>query len=164
MKTSSPILNVKEIELLYEINQQNIPELGSLDSADHLESLMKISLKTIVLKYENKIIGFCLLFNEGSSYDSPNYKYFNNKYDKFIYVDRVVVASDFTAKGGGTLMYQDVFNFAKKNKLTVCCEVNEEPVNEVSLKFHKKLDFIKVDEKVYAKKKVAFLEKPPIKS
>ena len=138
MKTSSPILNVKEIELLYEINQQNIPELGSLDSADHLESLMKISLKTIVLKY------------------------FNNKYDKFIYVDRVVVASDFTAKGGGTLMYQDVFNFAKKNKLTVCCEVNEEPVNEVSLKFHKKLGFIKVSEKVYAKKKVAFLEKPPI--
>ena len=161
MRLSLGVTNANDITLLYELNQQNIPELGSLDSADHLKSLIEIAFSTIVLMHKNQIIGFCLLFREGSSYNSPNYSYFNTKYDKFIYVDRVVVSSDFIGKGGGRLMYQKVFEIAEKNNLTICCEVNEKPLNEISLAFHNKLGFYKTHEKAYAKKKVAFLEKPP---
>ena len=162
MKLSLDIANANDITLLYALNQQNIPELGSLDNADHLKSLVEIAFSTIVLKHKNQIIGFCLLFREDSSYVSPNYIYFNTKYDKFIYVDRVVVASDFTCNGGGKLMYNQVFKFALKENLRVCCEVNEKPLNEISLAFHKRLGFQKIHEKEYAKKKVAFLEKPPL--
>ncbi len=161
MKLSISNLNASEIELLYELNQKNIPELGYLLNSEVLTSLIKNAFLTITLKEENKIIGFCLLFKNGSSYDSPNYSYFNNKYDKFIYVDRVVVASDFTGNGGGKLMYDHVFEMADNEQLIICCEVNEKPLNEVSLAFHRRLGFNKTHEKVYTKKKVAFLERLP---
>ena len=61
-------------------------------------------------------------------------------------------------------MYDQVFKIAAHENLTVCCEVNEKPINKVSLSFHKKLGFSKTNEKVYAEKKVAFLEKPPFDS
>ena len=162
MKLTIGIPNANDIRLLYELNQQNIPELGSLDDADQLKSLIEIAFLTIILKHKNQIIGFCLLFREGSSYNSPNYIYYNTKYDKFIYVDRVVVSSDFTNNGGGKLIYNQVFKIAVEENLTVCCEVNEKPLNEISLAFHKKLGFYKTHEKEYPKKKVAFLEKPPL--
>ena len=164
MRLSSTLVNGSDIELLYTLNQQNVPELGALECTASLKSLIKKSFKILILKDLNKIIGFCLLFKEDSSYDSPNYLYFKNKFDKFLYIDRVVVASDFTGKGGGKLMYDQVFKIAAHENLTVCCEVNEKPINKVSLSFHKKLGFSKTNEKVYAEKKVAFLEKPPFDS
>lgn len=162
MRLYSSSINESDLELLYKLNQQNVPELGSLESIAGLDSLIKKSFKILILKEINKIIGFCLLFKEDSSYDSPNYLHFKNKYNKFLYVDRVVVASSFTGKGGGKLMYNQVFKIAALENLTVCCEVNEKPLNKVSLAFHKNLGFHKTNEKVYAKKKVAFLEKPPL--
>jgi predicted GNAT superfamily acetyltransferase len=58
-------------------------------------------------------------------------------------------------------MYNQVFKIALEENLRVCCEVNEKPLNEISLAFHKRHGFQKTHEKKYAKKKVAFLEKPP---
>ena len=164
MRLSTCTLNESDLELLYTLNQQNVPELGSLVCTANLKSLIEKSLKILILKELDQIIGFCLLFKEDSSYDSPNYLYFKNKFDKFLYIDRVVVASDFTGNGGGKLMYDQVFKIAALENLTVCCEVNEKPLNKVSLSFHKKLGFSKTNEKVYAEKKVAFLEKPPFDS
>jgi uncharacterized protein len=162
MKLCSNTINESNLKLLYKLNQQNVPELGSLDNTDRLKSLIDKSFKILILKELDQIIGFCLLFKEDSSYDSPNYLYFKNKFDKFLYIDRVVVASSFTGKGGGKLMYDQVFKVAASDNLTVCCEVNVKPLNKVSLAFHKNLGFLKTNEKVYAEKKVAFLEKPPL--
>lgn len=164
MRLCSSSLNESDLELLYKLNQQNIPELGSLESIASLTSLIEKSFKILILKELNKIIGFCLLFKNNSTYSSPNYLHFKNKYNKFLYIDRVVVASSFTGKGGGKLMYDHVFKIAAFENLTICCEVNEKPLNQVSLAFHKKLGFRKTSEKVYVEKKVAFLEKPPFDS
>ena len=158
MKISSRMLNVHDIELLYELNQQNVPELGYLDNVSHLKKLIDSSSSIIILQDDNLIIGFCLLFREGCSYKSPNYFYFKNKYNKFIYIDRVVVKSSMIGKGGGRLIYNEVFKRAKKESLPICCEVNIKPLNKGSMLFHEKLDFIKIDEKSYETKKVAFLE------
>ena len=39
------------------------------------------------------VVAFLLAFREGANYDSPNYRWFAQRYPRFLYVDRVVVAA-----------------------------------------------------------------------
>ena len=34
---------------------------------------------------------------------------------------------------------------AVSNNLPICCEVNTDPLNEISIKFHKDFDFLKLE-------------------
>ena len=40
------------------------------------------------------VVAFILAFSPGSSYDSKNYAWFNQRYKEFVYVDRVVVGEN----------------------------------------------------------------------
>ena len=42
---------------------------------------------------------FLLTFDQSARYDSPNYLWFRNRYERLVYVDRIVVAS--AARGRG---------------------------------------------------------------
>jgi predicted GNAT superfamily acetyltransferase len=48
---------------------------------------------------ERTIAAFLLAFREGAGYDSVNYRWFAQRYERFLYVDRVVVAP--AARGQG---------------------------------------------------------------
>ena len=40
-----------------------------------------------------KVDAFLLAFDQDATYDSPNYRWFCERYPRFVYVDRVVVTS-----------------------------------------------------------------------
>jgi predicted GNAT superfamily acetyltransferase len=89
----------------------------------------------------NKIIGFVICFRENSEYKSPNYKYFKNKEDKFLYIDRLVINESHRRRGAGSCLYDHLNKLAKKEGIPLCCEVNIMPRNEISLSFHYKKGF-----------------------
>ena len=84
---------------IYNLNQEHIPEVGSLSSIEYLQELIELSSNNFYISFENNIIGFMICFREGSEYESKNYKFFTKNKSKFLYIDRIAIKSDFRRNG-----------------------------------------------------------------
>jgi len=79
---------------------------------------------------------------EDAPYENENYSWFARKYTAFIYVDRVVVSSVFRGQRLGSLLYKDLFRYARDHAIPLAaCEYNIVPANEPSRLFHDKFGF-----------------------
>lgn len=88
---------------------------------------------------------FLMAFDQGADYDSPNYLWFRARYPRFVYVDRIVVASAMRKRGLANLLYEDLFRQAAEASHTlIVCEVNSDPPNPASDAFHEALGFAEV--------------------
>ena len=65
-----------DLEEIWNINQENIPEVGDVPNLDRLKKLIDWSSHLIVVR-DNDISGFIILMREGQNYNSLNYKFFN---------------------------------------------------------------------------------------
>ncbi len=136
---------------VYLLNQLNTPEVGSLESVDHLQSLLQMSLLNLFVSNNHEMIGFIICFKEKSDYSSKNYKFFSEREKKFLYIDRVAIAEKYRRKGLGKNLYNKLEILCKENKIPLCCEVNTFPMNKPSINFHKNLGFIEVGKKTFTK-------------
>jgi predicted GNAT superfamily acetyltransferase len=83
-----------------------------------------------------------LAFDQDADYDSANFLWFRARYERFVYVDRVVVAPAARGRGYGRQLYTDLFEQASRaGHRRVVCEVNADPPNPVSDAFHTALGF-----------------------
>ena len=73
-----------------------------------------------------------------------NYQWFNNHFNSFIYVDRIVVSNSNQNKGLGSYFYNDIKTKYINKVSHLACEVNIKPLNQQSINFHKKFGFKKV--------------------
>jgi uncharacterized protein len=88
---------------------------------------------------------FMLAFDQDAHYDSPNFLWFQSRYPRFVYVDRIVVASSARGRGYARQLYRDLFEHAlRAGHDRICCEVNQNPPNPESYAFHATMGFIEV--------------------
>ena len=86
-----------------------------------------------------------LAFDQDADYDSPNFLWFRERYPRFVYVDRVVVASSARGRGLARLLYRDLFARASRAEHgCIVCEVNSEPPNPASDALHAALGFSQI--------------------
>ncbi|MEO7941563.1 MAG: GNAT family N-acetyltransferase, partial [Burkholderiaceae bacterium] len=91
------------------------------------------------------VCAFLLAMREGCAYDSLNYRWFSDRYPRFLYVDRVVIAGDCQARGLGRSLYADLLAFAQASGVdTITCEIDADPPNEPSRRLHTALGFREV--------------------
>ena len=147
------------LEQIYFLNQENTPEVGSLSSTKELQNLLRQSSKNYYVFLKNRIIGFMICFREKSAYHSKNYKFFKKKESKFLYVDRIAINYKYRRFGIGKNLYLKIKSLAANNDLPVCCEVNTDPLNEISIRFHKDLGFTEVGECKFKNHSVVYLRK-----
>ena len=152
----SDLLLLKEIFIL---NQANTPEVGSLDSVDHLKNLLRKSIKNLFISKENSLVGFMVCFRENSEYSSENYKFFSQSENNFMYIDRVAIDKEFRRNGLAQELYNNIENICIEKKLPLCCEVNTFPMNKPSIDFHKKLGFYEVGSNDFTANSVVYLKK-----
>ena len=131
---------------IYNLNQEHTPEVGSLSSIEYLQELIKLSSNNFYISFKNKIIGFMICFREGSEYKSKNYKFFTKNKSKFLYIDRIAVKSDYRRNGIGRSLYALISSIAIDKEIPLCCEVNIQPLNQISIDFHESLGFCRVGE------------------
>lgn len=80
---------------------------------------------------------FLLAFEHGDNYDGGHFQWFQQRYERFVYIDRVVVSAEQRRHGLGRLLYADLFERAERlGHTAIVCEVNALPPNPVSDKFH----------------------------
>jgi predicted GNAT superfamily acetyltransferase len=91
------------------------------------------------------LLGFLIAFTPHvQGYPSENYRWFQARYDDFVYVDRVVVAEQARGRGLGRRFYEDLERFAQGRATRITCEVYLRPRNDGSLRFHAQLGFHEV--------------------
>ena len=151
--------NNQWLKEIYDINQANTPEVGSLDSIQELENLISLSSYNLVAIDQGAVVGFIVCLREGASYGSENYKFFLSKLKKFLYVDRVAIHKDYRRAGLGKKIYENIFLEAKQDILPIALEVNTEPLNQPSLNFHEKMGFDQVGTKDFHDHSVAYFIK-----
>jgi len=89
--------------------------------------------------------GFIIAVQPGAAYDSPNFRWFEQRYERFVYVDRIVVAAASRGKGLARAFYQTLFERARlANARHIACEVNVDPPNPASDAFHARMGFVEV--------------------
>ena len=152
-------LSSNTLENLYKLNQENTPEVGSIKSYESFVSLLDISSINLLIEYKKQPVGFVICFRENLEYESLNYKFFNETKQKFLYIDRVVIQSDYRRMGFGTRVYRYIDGVAAKESLPICCEVNSIPLNQISFNFHAKNGFIMVGERDFKDHSVRYLQK-----
>jgi predicted GNAT superfamily acetyltransferase len=110
---------------------------------------------------DGQVAAFLMGFRKGDDYDGVNFVWFARRYSDFVYVDRIVVAPDFRGRKLADRLYDDFESFARARAIPhLTCEVNVEPPNPVSLRFHARRGFQEVGREAYAGKIVAMLHRP----
>ncbi|MEL6480747.1 MAG: GNAT family N-acetyltransferase [Pseudomonadota bacterium] len=86
-----------------------------------------------------------IAFGPRASYQSPNYRWFSKRYEKFLYVDRIVVSAEARGRGYARALYAALADAAVENGMErILCEVNRVPPNPGSDAFHERLGFVEV--------------------
>ena len=133
-----------DLARILEINQANVPEVGSVD-AQRLAFILGESPIALAVEVDGRVVGFCLVLGADSSYDSVNYRWFTEHFSDFMYLDRVAFDAAAQGNGYGTMLYGEVAARMQAVDATqLALEVNVEPPNEPSLAFHDKLGFVEV--------------------
>lgn len=117
---------------------------------EELAALVDISSYAYVVVAEalpKDVLGMVIGMRPGVAYASENYRWFEARSDNFMYVDRIVVATNARGAGVGRVLYEAVFALAaSESRSEVTCEVNIVPPNPESLAFHATLGFERVGE------------------
>ena len=72
------------------LNNAAVPALNELDAANVAWFSEHAAVFDVAVDGDG-LVGFLIGLTEGSSYGSPNYGWFRDRYERFVYVDRVAV-------------------------------------------------------------------------
>lgn len=140
MSISFRDIEAADVDWVETQNNLAVPNVNALSGPALLALLNRSAYQRIAL-HNGERAGFLIAFGVGADYGSMNYRWFSERYDDFLYVDRIVVSSDARGEGIGENLYQDLFEFAGSRVSRITCEVNERPPNPGSMRFHERLGF-----------------------
>lgn len=144
-------MNSSHLDEVLRLNNANVPAVSYMDRAE-LEVDLALAQHALVIganTVDNIVAGFCTTFSSGLQQDlGVNYAWFAARYPSFVYLDRVVIDEPFRSHGLGQLLYGEVEQRIRNEGRTTLftCEVNLQPRNEGSLRFHSRLGFTQVGE------------------
>lgn len=139
----------EDLPHVHAINQAEVPAVGD-ETLDALGHIADQSVIAVVAEDAGTIAGFCLVLRPGADYDSGNFLWFSERYEEFVYLDRIAIAPEFQRRGLGRAMYAEVERLAAERCPTAMhftLEVNLRPRNDTSLAFHAALGFVEVGQR-----------------
>lgn len=151
---ASPLLRAataSDVPALVELNNSAIPAVP-VTPADEMRGLLDISSLALVAtdpEDSTDPLGFLLALDPGSEYSSENYDWFEDRGLDHLYVDRIVLGERARNRGIGRRLYDAVFDAAREaERDIVTCEINLNPPNPGSMRFHGRLGFEQTGEQL----------------
>lgn len=144
-------LRTDDLTVVHGINEAAYPAVGT-ETPEALAHIAAESLIALVAADEGdgSIAGFCMVLAPGADYGSMNYRWFSDRYEDFIYLDRVAISPQFQRRGLGGKFYDEVQRIGAERRPGAeqfTLEVNLRPRNEPSLRFHSQLGFAEVGQR-----------------
>jgi predicted GNAT superfamily acetyltransferase len=116
------------------LNEASVRELSPLDGA-RLGYILALAHRSLVIEDGREVAAFAIAVPPGTPYDSANYRWFAERYERFLYLDRIAVGAAYRRHGLGALLY-DAMEDAARPFGQMVCDVNVKPRNDASLGFH----------------------------
>ena len=149
-------LTQHDVASMWSLNEQGLPGTGQV-SKQEMADLLNLSALSLGVFREQELLGFVICLSPGTSYGSLNYAWFNQRFDAFIYVDRIAVAQQHRDQGIGSMLYEQVIANSDEQGVPVAAEVNSIPPNPGSMRFHERFRFKEVGELHHQYKSVMML-------
>ena len=153
-KLKPPVVEIRRVTLddiafVLELNEKNVEVLSPMDEAKYFYFIDKSEMFDVI-EVDGKLAAFLIALREGIDYGSENYIWFSRQYEKFLYIDRIVIDENFRKIGLGRYLYEYVFQHAEDTGVSVVtAEVDILPVyNEPSFGFHKEMGFEEVGQQI----------------
>ena len=102
---------------LLALNNEHEAELSWL-APERLPHLVR---QAFCARRVGQIDAFLLAFDQDADYGSPNFLWFRERYPRFVYVDRIVVAARSRGRGLARLLYRDLFAEAVRPAMFALC-------------------------------------------
>ena len=151
-------LQISDSSSIWEINEQGLPGTGKVSEQEILD-LLNYSSLSIGLFDSNSLLGFVICLPPKTAYGSLNYLWFNERYDDFLYVDRIAVSTANRNQKIGSKLYQAVIDTASKLGVPIAAEVNLRPPNPDSVRFHQRHGFTEIGQFEHGQKAVIMMLK-----
>ena len=133
-----------DFETIVKLNQEEVEKTSPMDMS-RLELLDGMACYHKVVEVNGQAAGFLFAMDETADYQNDNFAFFKSRYERFVYVDRIVIAAEFAGKKLGSALYDDLFSYARSQQInTMTCEFYTQPLNVVSQQFHQRFGFQEV--------------------
>jgi hypothetical protein len=124
------------------LNNAHSKETSALDETS-LAALLDMAFYARGI--ERGATAFLIALDQDAPYGSPNILWFKECRERFVYIDRIIVAISARGQGIARILYEDLFVAARQaGHDLVACEVNIEPPNLASEAFHLAMGFLEV--------------------
>lgn len=139
-----------DFEPILALNADQVQHTSPMDLA-RLSQLSATACYHRVVCVDNQFAGFLLAMDQSADYDSINFRWFADRYSRFIYIDRIVIEPRYAGQGLGRRLYQDLLAYAAQRRAPyLVCEYNLDPPNPASAAFHQRLGFVEVGQQFLA--------------
>lgn len=138
-----------DLPVVHAINEGEIPAVGAAEP-EALAHIAAQSTIALVAEVDGDVGGFCFVLPPGADYGSHNYAWFSERYDDFVYLDRIAIPPRYQRRGIGRELYAEVERLTAERRPTATeftLEVNVRPRNDRSLAFHAELGFVEVGQR-----------------
>ena len=148
-----------DVDAVLAINQRSVPAVNSL-TRDQIRWFVREAEYFRVATDSSEIAGFLICLAPGTPYRSPNFRWLRERYENFLYIDRVAIAGSFQRLGAGSALYRDAGAKAGDSFPMLACEVNTRPRNRASIRFHRGLGFRRVGSFDHGHVEVQYMVRP----
>jgi predicted GNAT superfamily acetyltransferase len=119
---------------LLALNAASVRELSPMDE-ERLRYILALAHRSVLVERAGEVVAFAIAIAPATDYDSRNYGWFAERYERFLYLDRIAVAASHRRRGLAAQLY-DAMEQAAQPFERMVCDVNIEPPNDASLAFH----------------------------
>lgn len=156
-----PLLDLDMAEALA-LNNAHAVELSAETPASWDELVSVAWAAWGIAEGDGRLAAFLIALDDAGRPRGPNHRWFQERCENFVYIDRVVTAEFARGRGLARQLYLTLIDAARRaGRASLVCEVNLDPPNPASLAFHAGLGFVPVGEAVLADrgKTVRYLER-----
>ena len=139
----------KDYPFILRVNKENVEVLSPMNE-ERLRKFAEFAELVLMVEVDGQPAAFLIALREGvDAYDSENYRWFSKTFERFLYIDRIVIDEPFRGQGLGRRLYLEVFSHAQRTGVfLVTAEIDTIPYNATSLNFHKTMGFREVGTQV----------------
>ena len=132
-----------DLDEILSLNEEVVPAVNSIP-IEEMCWFAEHAAYFRVVTADDRLASFLIGMRPGTSYKSLNYRWFCEHYEDFAYIDRIAVASHARRQGLATKMYDDFKDSVSDSVEVMTCEVNLQPPNESSMRFHERYGFSQI--------------------